>query len=207
MSGAGIRPARNRAFRVPRGAAAGATLAALLAASSVAGAVPPAVGDAVDPGRSGVDFTLKTRWGQTLDGRMPVIAGEVATLADGRRQVWLSLSARDVEIIDHRNYTRLTRGKGFFDAERWPRISFRSDPFDPALLRHGGALGGELGIRGVHRRETFEIAPAGCVRPLRDCEVQGGGAVRRGDYGLDRWSVALSEIVQLSLLIRIRDDE
>ena len=58
----------------------------------------------------------------------------------------------------------------------------------------------------MRRRETFDIAAATCGRPLQDCEVVGGGVVRRGDYGLDRWSMALSELVRLDLRILTRDD-
>lgn len=201
MSAAGAAPAAVHCDRPARAAVLAAVLLAVLAPAAAA-----AADVAVDTARSEVGFTLKTRWGQQLEGRLPVLDGEVAVLADGRRQVRLSLSARDVEILDHRNYTRMTRGKAFFDAERWPRVSFRSDPFDPALLRDGGALAGELGIRGIRRREVFEIEPAACARPLVDCEVVGGGAVRRGDYGLDRWSLALSEIVLFDLRIRTRED-
>lgn len=197
-------PAPRGQARRPAPLAAAALLAAcaaLLAPAAWANTAHP-----IDIPRSQVGFALKTRWGQELLGRFPILDGEVATLPDGRRKVRLSLSAREVEIVDQRAYTKMTRGKGFFDAERYPRVSFESDPFDPALLRDGGALAGELGIRGVRRRETFDIAPATCDRPLLDCDVVGGGVVRRGDYGLDRWTLALSELVRFDLRIRTRDD-
>jgi len=161
----------------------------------------------VDPAQSQVGFTLRTRWGQTLEGRFPVYEGEILALGDGRRRVRLVLSARDVEIVGHRNYTRLTRGKGFFDAERYPEVVFVSEPYGDELSRDGGALAGALTIRGVRRHEVFTVEPSTCARPAQDCAVVASGTVQRSDYGVDRWSFALSESVRFSLRIRTRSGE
>ncbi|HST44466.1 MAG TPA: YceI family protein, partial [Luteimonas sp.] len=134
----------------------------------------------------------------------PVYSGRIVALDDGRKRVQLTLSARDVEIVDNRNYTRLTRGKGFFDAERFPEVTFVSDPYAPALTRDGGTLGGVLSIRGVQRREAFEVAPSVCGNPGEECDVIASGNVQRGHYGVDRWSFALSESVRFELRIRTR---
>ena len=158
----------------------------------------------IDTGNSSIGFTLRTRWGQTLEGRFPVYSGEIVALDDGRKRVQLSLSARDIEIVDNRNYTRLTRGKGFFDAERFPEVTFVSDPYAASLTREGGTLGGMLSIRGVRRREQFAVAPAACDNPGEACDVVASGTVQRTHYGVDRWSFALSESVRFALRIRIR---
>lgn len=155
----------------------------------------------IDPAQSQVGFTLRTRWGQTLEGRFPVYEGEISALDDGRRRVRLTLSAREVEIVGHRNYTRLTRGKGFFDAERYPEVVFVSEPYGDELTRDGGTLAGALTIRGVRRQEVFTIEPSTCAHPAQDCPVIASGTVQRGDYGVDRWSFALSESVRFSLRI------
>jgi polyisoprenoid-binding protein YceI len=156
----------------------------------------------IDPAASAVGFTLKTRWGKTLVGHFPRYTGEIVGLPDGRHQVRLLLSARDVEIEDSPTYTRLTRGEGFFDAERYPRVEFVSDPYPARLLREGGRLGGVLRIRGVQRRETFEISPAACGRPAVACDVVATGSINRNDYGVDRWGFALSSRVVFSLRVR-----
>ncbi|WP_407353577.1 YceI family protein [Luteimonas sp. R10] len=156
----------------------------------------------IDDGVSRVGFTLRTRWGQSLEGRFPEFDGEVRLLADGRKQVHLRLSAREIEIVGHPRYTRLTRGEGFFDAERHPQVTFVSEAFAPALVRTGGELAGVLDIRGVQRRELFAIAPAACERPLIDCPVEVAGSVRRADYAMDRWAFALAERVQFDLVLR-----
>ena len=158
---------------------------------------------AIDPAASSIGFTLKTRWGQTLVGDFPRYDGEIATLPDGSHQVRLRLSARDVEIKgSNSSFTRLTRGSGFFDAERFPRVEYVSDPYPASLTRHGGDLGGLLTIRGVQRREVFTIRPAVCDRPGVECDVIASGSIDRNDYGVDRWGFALSSRVVFNLRVR-----
>jgi polyisoprenoid-binding protein YceI len=157
---------------------------------------------AIDPAASAIGFTLKTRWGRTLAGDFPRYDGEIATLPDGRHQVRLRLSARDVEIQGSSSFTRLTRGEGFFDAERFPRVEYVSDPYPAELTREGGKLGGLLTIRGVQRREVFNIRPALCDRPGVECDVVASGSVDRNDYGVDRWGFALSSRVVFNLRVR-----
>src|SRR5690606_2037753 len=97
----------------------------------------------------------------------PVFDGQVSRLPDGRQQVRLSLSAADVEILDSTRRTQMTRGAGFFDARRYPWITFLSDPFDPELLARGGPLPGLLNLRDV-RRPPARGRPvtARCARPV-----------------------------------------
>jgi polyisoprenoid-binding protein YceI len=165
-----------------------------------------ACASALDPVASKIGFTLKTRWGQVLHGRFPEARGEVAELADGRHQVRLQLSARSVEILGHPSYTRLTRDEGFFDAERYPQVEFVSDAYSPQLLHSGGALPGVLTIRDVRHREVFTIEAATCAQPARDCDVVASGSIRRADFGMDRWTFALSDKVVFSLRVRVRGD-
>lgn len=169
-------------------------------------AAPPARAADIDPHASQIGFRLTTRWGQTLQGRFPDSGGVVEQLADGRHQVRLRLSTRTVEILGHSAYTRMARGRGFFDAPDFPQVEFVSEPYSPELLRHGGPLPGVLSIRDVHRREIFVIEPASCDAPARACDVVGAGTVRRGDYGLGRWSFALADKVRFSLRVRVRSD-
>lgn len=178
----------------------------LLCGAMLTGACLSAVASAanVDAAASQIGFTLKTRWGQTLQGVFPRYEGEIATLADGRHQVRLRLSTRAVEIIGNPGYTRLTRGPGFFDAERYASVVFVSDAYPAELMRSGGPLAGELTIRGRQQREVFTLRPAECTRPAVDCDVVAAGSIRRGDYGVDRWSFALSELVRFSLRVRVQ---
>ena len=160
----------------------------------------------IDPQASAIGFSLKTRWGQELQGRFPRYEGEIATLADGRHQVRLRLSTGEVEIIGSPRFTRITRGPGFFDASRHRAVVFESDAFARELMRDGGRLAGELTIRGRHQREVFVLEPAACPRPGVDCDVIAAGSVRRSDYGVDRWGMAVSDIVRFTLRVRVQGD-
>jgi len=170
-----------------------------------AGCLLPAAGAAeIDTAQSRIGFTLTTRWGQALDGRFPQWRGEIVPTSAQRRQVRLLLPTSEVEILDHPQYSKITRGKGFFDAEHHPWVEFVSDPYDDSLLREGGLLGGQLTIRGVRRREVFTLEPAACARPTIDCDVVARGVVYRSDYAMDRWSFALADRVVFSLHLRTR---
>ena len=158
-----------------------------------------------DRAHSRIGFELQTRWGQRLQGVFPDYDGDVEILADGRRRVRIALRTASVEIVGHPNYTSFSRGDGFFDAARYPDIRFVSDPYPAELLRTGGPLHGVLEMHGVRRRQAFLIAPspADCARPARDCDLEAAGSVRRGDYGIDAWQIAVRDRVRFLLRVRL----
>lgn len=184
--------------------APGPWVLALLGCLLVAGASRAA--EEVDPAHSSIGFTLTTRWGQRLDGDFPAYRGRIEDLADGRKRVRLALAARRITIVGHPGYSRLTRGAGFFDADRYPEVLFVSEPYAAALTRDGGTLRGRLRIRNVERTEAFTIEPAECARAGVDCDVVASGNVRRSDYGVDRWAFAIDDEVRFTLRIRVRGD-
>lgn len=159
-----------------------------------------------DPAQSRFGFELRTRWGMKLEGWFPRYQGEVKHLPDGRMQVLLRMSTRDVEIDGHPRYTEWTRSGRFFDAERYPAVVFVSDPYTEALLLEGGPLGGELSIRGITRPETLTVAPATCAQPGRHCDVVVTGAVRRSDYDMDDWKMAVNDRVVFVLRARLKPE-
>lgn len=183
-----------------------ATVSASLCLCALAAASLAAHAADIDPQHTQIGFTLKTRWGQTLQGRFPRYSGDIESLDDGRERVRLRLSSKDVEIVGHPSYTDMTRGRGFFEADRFPEVEFVSEPYAPALVADGGKLAGQLTIRDVTRRETFTIQPSACARPAVDCDVVASGSVRRADYGVDRWVLAVSDSVRFTLRLRVRQD-
>ncbi len=160
--------------------------------------------DSFDPSRSRFGFEMRTRWGYLLEGVFPRYEGEVKTLPDGRHQVHLRMSTQHVEIVGHPRYTEWTRSSKFFDAERYPVVVFTSKPYDKELLRTGGPLAGDLSIRGITRPRTLDVAPSTCARPAVDCDVVASGAVRRSDYDMADWQMALSDRVVFVLRARLK---
>jgi polyisoprenoid-binding protein YceI len=169
-------------------------------------AVPASASDATfDPAHTRLGFELRTRWGQKLEGLFPRYEGEVRTLPDGQQQVLLRMYTSDVEIIGHPRYAEWARSDKFFESDRYPLVVFVSKPYDPQLLQQGGALHGNLMIRGISRPETLTVAASTCARPGKDCDVVASGAVRRSDYDMDDWKLAVNERVVFVLRARVRD--
>lgn len=162
--------------------------------------------DTFDPAHSRFGFELRTRWGMKLEGLFPRHEGEVKQLPDGRLQVRLRMSTRDVQIEGHPRYTEWTRSSKFFDAERYPAVVFVSQPYSEDMLHKGGPLAGEISIRGITRDETLTVAPSTCARPGRDCDVVATGAVRRSDYDMDDWQMAVSDRVVFVLRARLKPE-
>lgn len=175
---------------------------ALWLATQLATAAATAPPQRIDVGASRVAFTLQTRWGQSLRGRFDRFEGEIHALPDARHQVRLRLSAAALQIEGSPRYTQLARGAGFFDARRHPRVSFVSDGYPDALLRGGGALGGQLTVRGITRHERFRIEPGDCAVQPR-CTLTVRGTIHRGHYGMNTWEFAIRPQVELSLRLRL----
>lgn len=158
-----------------------------------------------DMQRSNFGFELSTRWGQKLIGRFPRFDGKVVALGDGRQQVQLRMYTRDVEIVGHPRYSEWARGERFFGAEAWPAVVFVSRPYDPETIKRGGPLAGELNIRGIARPETLVVQPAACERAGLDCDVVVTGAVRRSDYDMGAFGLAVNDRVVFVLRSRLRE--
>ena len=167
----------------------------------------PVAAQQFDPAHTGFGFELRTRWGQRVVGTFPRYQGEVSSLPDGTHQVRIRLLTAAVEVADSARYTALARGEGFFDAEHHPFIEFVSEPLSNALLHAGGKLRGRLSMHGVSRNETFALRPSTCARPGLDCDVVAQGSVRREQYGLDGWQLALRNQVRFDLRVRLLDGQ
>ena len=159
-----------------------------------------------DPAHSRFGFELRTRWGMKLEGLFPRHEGEVTQLPDGRKQARLRMFTRDVQIEGHPRYSEWTRSSKFFDAERYPAVVFQSQPYSEDMLHKGGPLAGEISIRGITHMEILTVAPSTCARPGHDCDVVATGAVRRSDYGMDDWQMAVSDRVVFVLRARLKPE-
>jgi len=177
-----------------------------VAANAVERPLPvDAIATGFDRDHTRFGFELRTLWGQRVAGTFPRYDGELVALPDGRQQVRIRLETAAVEVGGSPRYTELARGARFFDARHHPLVEFVSDPHPPALARTGGALRGQLTMRGVTRTETFVLAPSQCARPGRDCDAVASGSVNRADYALDNWRVVLGDTVRFQLRVRLQE--
>ena len=160
---------------------------------------------AFDPLHTRFSFELRTRWGQHVQGRFPVYDGVVVILPDGRSQIRIRLATNAVEVTDSPRYSEMARGEGFFDAQHYPVIEFVSEPHGVALGHDGGKFRGRLSMHGVSRMETFTLAPSTCMRPALGCDAVAVGSVSRRDYGLDGWRLMLTDRVQFTMRVRLRE--
>lgn len=186
---------------VTAGGGACLALALLLAGvAAAAGRFMP-----LDPLGSRLGFELSTRWGMTLEGLFPRFDGGVRVLEGGLHQVSLRMFTSDVQIDGHPRYTEWARGPMFFESSRWPVVVFISEPYDPAVLVHGGPLAGDLTVRGIRRPKTLQVLPSECARPALDCDVVATGTIRRSDYEMDTWKLAVNDRVVFVLRARLQE--
>ena len=158
--------------------------------------------DGIDDARSEARFVLRGAFGRRLEGRFAQMQAGLQPQGDGhwRATVWLPTGG--AELSDHPRYTRIMRGDMFFDSARHPGIRFVSEPFDAGLLARGGALAGQLSMRGVTRRAVLQLSPSDCRPPRLDgCRVDAHGSVQRSDFGMDRLRGLVGDEVEFQLRI------
>lgn len=186
----------------PRAPACRVPVVCLLAAVAVATAGAAPSSTRLDPARSHADFEVGVLFFFRGRGNFGGIEGEVSVDDEGQATVVARIS---IDSLDMRraDQERWAKGPEFFDAARWPQISFRSDPVPLATLGGGGRLPGMLTIRGVERRYEFDLAEAECEDPGYGCPVRASGWVRRSHFGLGEGRRSLSDRVRLRFAIML----
>lgn len=182
----------------------------------LAGTCGPAVaaGDGelhIDSARSHAEFSVRLLWLRQINGRFDHIYGTLAwtsattsaPTADagpyGTVDAWIDVGS--VRMPEAR-YERWLLAPEFFDVKHYPRVHFVSAPVPLALLASGGPLQGRLTMRGVTQPVTFDTLPSACPQPQSaPCTIKVAGTVRRSDFGMRGHRAALSDRVQLGLLI------
>jgi polyisoprenoid-binding protein YceI len=103
----------------------------------------------------------------------------------------------------------LLKSPAYFDAKNHPNIVFRSELFEVQRLLNGGALPGQLSLRGVTRSQLFEVQPLACERRLPDpiwgCGFVVSGSLQRSDYGMHARKGIVGDAVKLVLRIEQSD--
>ena len=147
----------------------------------------------IDPSHSEVGFAVRHMMISSTKGRFSDVTGTI-TLDEqdiSRSRVEVEIGVASIDTRDEKRDAHL-RSADFFDAERWPKMTFRSTQVQPL----GGdrlRITGDLTIRDVTERVTFEAEQTGRGKSPWGQEVIGFAAdtkIRRQDYGLT-WNVAL----------------
>jgi len=156
---------------------------------------------ALDSTRSQAGFGIGVLLLFDVVGRFVKVDGFVEIDRQTQEAVVDARIAADSVRIDGGSREDWARSAEFFDAERYPEIRFRSDAFPLSRLSEGGGLAGKLTLRGITRAASFELLPATCARPARDCPVRAKGVIRRSMFGMRTRRATLSDKVILELSI------
>jgi polyisoprenoid-binding protein YceI len=162
----------------------------------------------IDPSHSHVEFAVRHLMISTVKGRFSDIQGTITTTGDD-----LSAASVDatigVQSIDTREPQRDAhlRSADFFDAEKFPTLTFKSR----RVLPHANgtfALVGDLTIHGVTREVAFDVASEGAGRDPWGNERAGFSAkatISRRDFGLtwnqilETGGIAVGDEVKISI--------
>jgi len=158
-----------------------------------------------DPAASDAGIAVVLRVAGRVDGRFGKIDGELRP-ADGERwRVHARIDARSLVLAGPAWMQRSMRSPKFLDVENHPRIDFESVSFDRALLRTGGALAGDLTLRGRTARVAFRIEPATCDDPGHGCPIRVRGTVSRKAFGMGAQRLWLRDAVDFDFDVGLRD--
>lgn len=158
----------------------------------------------IDPARSHADFGVRLLWLSQISGRFEEIDGDV-TLS--RLHDTATVDARITVDSIHMGSDRIRRwvlAPEFFDASRFPSIRFVSEPITLAMLEKGGGLDGTLTLRGITRPAHFELLPSRCpLEAPQQCVISVRGTIQRSDFGMSSHRTAISDQVQLGMMISL----
>ncbi len=106
--------------------------------------------------------------------------------------------------MDSERYARMLKGPQFLAGDDHPWIDFRSDTLDPDQLDAGGSIPGEVCMRGVCRRETFQLHQLDCryhagSDVAEECEMIVSGSLQRTRYGMRSHRGALKNQIELRM--------
>jgi polyisoprenoid-binding protein YceI len=100
---------------------------------------------------------------------------------------------------------RWAKSKDFFDVERFPEITFESDPVKLSALREGMTLKGRLTLHGRTNTVELLLAESRCeLAEGEPCTLRAGTRVARADFELPRYRAVVGDEVVLRLDVLAR---
>jgi len=147
----------------------------------------------IDPAHTHVAFAVRHLMISTVKGRFTDIKGTVKSHdADpARGEVDIEIGVASIDTREPQRDAHL-RSADFFDAERFPEITYKSRRID-GVQGDRFKLVGDLTIHGVTREVTLDVTSEGRARDPWGGERAGFTAttkIKRGDFGLT-WNQAL----------------
>ena len=159
----------------------------------------------IDPAHTSFDFTVKHMMISQVPGNFDKFEGQIiynpTDLANSKANVTI-----DVSSVNTRNDKRDAHLKSpdFFDAAKFPVITFVSTKFTP------GAITGNLTMKGTTKEVTIPVTISGPVKTMTGGQaigITGSVTLNRQDYGiswnksLDKggWVVANDVLVNISI--------
>lgn len=163
-------------------------LIALAAFSTLCAAEP--VRFDIDPTHTFPTFEISHLGFSKHRGRFNRTRGTVMLdLAEKRGEISVTIEASSID-TGHEALETVLRSKGFFDAEQFPELRFRSTQmtFDG---ERPIAVHGTLSMKGVDQAITLEIDHFHCghrvFEPRRVCGANASGRLLRSAYGIDKY--------------------
>jgi polyisoprenoid-binding protein YceI len=166
---------------------------------------PSLVPQSFDPARSQARFRVRMRILPAATGHFLDVRGQLQ--GEGARQrVEVEVDGRKLRFAGPAWMAKVTRSEQFLDVDEHPRIFFRSDTFAPSLLHNGGQLRGELTLRGQTRPVAFNVAPAACATPGRECDILVTGRVSRQAFGMHAYRLTVRDAVDFEFQVRLKPE-
>ena len=161
-----------------------------------------------DPAHSRIGFAVRHFKVVTVAGRFTDFSGEVRLEGDGTTGARGTLSIRTAS-IDTGRKTRdwHLRTPGFFDAKRYPAMTFRSTGIE-AKDENAYRVVGDLTIRGVTKPVTLEVTVKNHVHDPAGNEtvaLSATGVIKRSDWKLtlqrplEAGGVVIDDMVKLEI--------
>ena len=149
---------------------------------------------AIDPGHSSINFAVRHMLINNVRGRFTDFTGAIRYDEQDATRSSVEFTARVASVnTDVARRDEHLRGADFFDAARFPEMTFKSTRIERRDGANAYVAHGNFTLRGVTREVSIPFRILGAVRDARGgtrIGVEAGLTINRQDYGV-AWSQAL----------------